>query len=319
MAMRRGFSLIELLVVVAIIALLAALLLGGVKIVREAARTSVCANGLRNLGVFFEYYATESGGFYPAAHHRWWLSWNGYANYGAGCATHADVWGDPWNFWGYYIARVQFEDEGGTDDQWASSRWAWMKEAKNLRYFQCPSAPIQFATLSDPPPGGIQPKHELIGSSYGMNAAYLGAYGSSGYASGNAWLGMHASKGSDGWPGYGIGNGSLRDSFRFQGQIRKTSMTIQIAEHWGNRSNGFTMITDPPFVQDPVDAQGVAIAGGGTRVAPFDSDWTDIQHTLRASHRGKGNFLFIDGRVQALTPWETSGTDWNQPNMWTGR
>ena len=48
---RRGFTLVELLVVIAIIAVLIGLLLPAVQSAREAARQSACKNNLKNLGL----------------------------------------------------------------------------------------------------------------------------------------------------------------------------------------------------------------------------------------------------------------------------
>jgi prepilin-type N-terminal cleavage/methylation domain-containing protein/prepilin-type processing-associated H-X9-DG protein len=59
---QRGFTLIELLVVVAIIAVLAGMLLPAVSLVRHAAKTSVCASNLRQIGIGAASYAAEWDG-----------------------------------------------------------------------------------------------------------------------------------------------------------------------------------------------------------------------------------------------------------------
>lgn len=62
---RWTFSLVELLVVVAIIALLAALLVPGAKLVREAALGTKCASNIRQLGLGLTAYASDNEGFLP--------------------------------------------------------------------------------------------------------------------------------------------------------------------------------------------------------------------------------------------------------------
>ena len=62
----KGFTLVELLVVISIIALLLSILLPSLRKAREAARRVVCASNLRQLGLGFTLY-TEDYGYYPAA------------------------------------------------------------------------------------------------------------------------------------------------------------------------------------------------------------------------------------------------------------
>jgi prepilin-type N-terminal cleavage/methylation domain-containing protein/prepilin-type processing-associated H-X9-DG protein len=62
-----GFTLIEILVVIAIIALLSALLFPALSRAREGGRTKVCLSNMKQLGLAFQQYVQDNGRRYPGA------------------------------------------------------------------------------------------------------------------------------------------------------------------------------------------------------------------------------------------------------------
>jgi prepilin-type N-terminal cleavage/methylation domain-containing protein/prepilin-type processing-associated H-X9-DG protein len=62
---RRGFTLVELLVVIGIIAVLVAILLPALNKAREAARITQCASNMRQIGIALTAYAVSNKGWVP--------------------------------------------------------------------------------------------------------------------------------------------------------------------------------------------------------------------------------------------------------------
>ena len=82
-ARRSAFTLVELLVVVAVISLLASLLLASLRAAGENARTVLCASNQRQIGTATQLYATERSLWLPIA--------SGDGHYGCALAWRQDL------------------------------------------------------------------------------------------------------------------------------------------------------------------------------------------------------------------------------------
>ncbi|MDX1948012.1 MAG: DUF1559 domain-containing protein [Pirellulaceae bacterium] len=91
---RRGFTLTEMLVVIAIIGVLMALLLPAVQYAREVSRKTACANNLRQIGAAFHQHNSAMQAFPNAGRH--WTAGRALATSGVPQRSVRQTWG-----WGY--------------------------------------------------------------------------------------------------------------------------------------------------------------------------------------------------------------------------
>lgn len=73
MKIRNGFTLVELLVVISIIALLMAILMPSLQKAREQAKRIVCASNLKQMGLGISLYAIDNSDSLPLHHRGSWL------------------------------------------------------------------------------------------------------------------------------------------------------------------------------------------------------------------------------------------------------
>jgi prepilin-type N-terminal cleavage/methylation domain-containing protein len=78
--MKKTFTLIELLIVIAIIAILAGMLLPALKRARETAKMISCKNNMKQIGLLANVYVGDYNGFLPAGNYNWDMELKEYLN-----------------------------------------------------------------------------------------------------------------------------------------------------------------------------------------------------------------------------------------------
>ena len=127
---RPGFTLVELLVVIGIIAILIAILLPALQAARKQANTVKCAAALKELGTGYMLYAVDNKGYWPVLKHSAGGAGDPAIMVGSMTAPGDAFW---WDFITKYIARdKKLGTASGTDSQAAA-------DAQKSIVWGCPS------------------------------------------------------------------------------------------------------------------------------------------------------------------------------------
>jgi len=130
---RRGFTLVELLVVITIIGILVGMLLPAIQSARESGRVNTCCNNLKQIGYAMQHHETDHGAF-PAG--GWGWGWVGDPDRGNGL-------GQPGG-WIYnslnYLELQSLHDMGIGLDPTGTNPASALKKAANFQRSQVPLA-----------------------------------------------------------------------------------------------------------------------------------------------------------------------------------
>lgn len=149
-----GFTLVELLVVIGIIALLIGILLPVLSKARDAGARTACLSNLRQIGLAFRMYVNDNKGRYPAG-----------ATYKRG-ANPSNPWGTTYSNYGHLAADwVYYQRTRNLSESRIAPYIGQKSESALRKVLLCPAQEVEERTL----PGDADPADGVYWPSYSMN------------------------------------------------------------------------------------------------------------------------------------------------------
>jgi prepilin-type N-terminal cleavage/methylation domain-containing protein/prepilin-type processing-associated H-X9-DG protein len=290
----RGFTLVELLVVIGIIAVLIAILLPALAKARAAAQTAACKSNLRQFIQATQMFANEHGGYLPKAENNAGPTVLGFSN------VQGASWGMAWPAMG-----------------WEHALMKYVNNSKNV--FQCPADPFPKNRY----PGNDPINNNIIGSyRYNWSNETYGGAKDPNTAAYNQTLFISAKisqiRPTDGAIMFFDGSGSRYDAITYENPLEHLNF-VNMKSTDGRYSLFAPVAFSLPINMAQANPYNVAFRRHSRQ---FNGPWDTLPaaERARAIRSGQANYAFMDGHVETLsfpdtwrplggtkTPWQVTG------------
>ena len=288
---KAGFTLVELLVVIAIIGVLIGLLLPAVQAAREAARRSACTNNLKQVGLGIHSYADANPETFPTG----WI----------GEYEDGEIHGDEGEGWGWSSRILPHTEEMNlynriNFDQAVGASPAAVRTTV-VSAFLCPSDAFALSDVFNP--GGSSNDEDAPDATPGprqySRTNYIGNFGSehiAGHEHDDDDDDDHGDEGLEASAGNGIFFAGLengKNAVKFAHVIDGLSKTIAVGERDSHLGGSLWQGMD----EDLAAAMSRVVGVGEHVFNGSDAHFEDFF----SNHTGGVNFVFADGHVAFIS------------------